>query len=130
MGGEREERDEGGEVGERVNANEGGCGEEEWGGLWEEETELIVLRGEREEPPYVWPCLGLLRKESGSKCRGTEREGLGTEPVCVDGGAIKDGEGEEGRSIALGLSVIMRSVNSSPPITGLGRRVRESVATP
>lgn len=77
----------------------------EGGGDGEEEAELEA------GPPYVWPCLGLLRNESGSNGR-------------------SEGEGDDGWRSAPGASGIIRSVSNSPPITGLGSRVSDSVATP
>lgn len=73
-------------------------------------------------PPYVSPCLGELRKESGSKAGGT-------------GGRGRHGEGEErgeGGEVAGGLGGEEQEegVRRRLPMTGEGRRVRESVVTP
>lgn len=67
-------------------------------------------------PPYVSPCLGELRKESGSKAGG--RAGGGGQ-----------GEGGEGAG-ALGGEEQEEGVRRRLPMTGDGRRVRERVVTP
>lgn len=69
-------------------------------------------------PPYVSPCLGELRKESGSKAGG--------------GGHGEGEEWGEGGEVAgaLGGEEQEEGVRRRLPITGDGSRVRESVATP
>lgn len=114
--GDRERAREGGEKGEEVvHMTEVGVDEEEGGGTG---------------PPYVWPCLGELRNESGSKAGGR------------DGGGGGGGEGEEGgeggETAAAGGGGEQREVDvleedgvkRRPPITGEGRRVSERVVTP
>lgn len=71
-------------------------------------------------PPYVSPCLGELRKESGSKAGGRAEGG---------GQGEEWGEGGEGAG-ALGGEEQEEGVRRRLPMTGDGRRVRERVVTP
>lgn len=73
-------------------------------------------------PPYVSPCLGELRKESGSKAGGSAGGG-------GRGEGDKRGEGGE-VAAALGGEEQEEGVRRRLPMTGDGRRVRESVVTP
>lgn len=105
-GGDKERESETGEKGDEEHRREAGP-EEAPGGR---------------SPPYVAPCLGELRKESGSKAGGTAGGGgHGEGDECGEGGEVAG---------ALGGEEQEEGVRRRLPMTGDGSRVRESVVTP